>query len=135
MGPIHPQRTKPFTPPQKNPLGHTLCRSGRQPQACYYFSPWSWPLFLPPLFSFFSSFPFKSKPGKTSDVSTRLQAPRGCWGKAVEGISQTIKPGSHCEQGHRWLPVSFPLLGTGWEGWMGDCVQLRGFLFPSVQKV
>lgn len=44
------------------------------------------------LFFFFSFFPFKSKPGKASDVGTT--APRGCWGKAVEGISQIIKPGS-----------------------------------------
>lgn len=58
--------------PTKKPLwgAPSTDLGGSQPKACYYFSPWSWPLFRPLFYFFFPSFPFKSKPGKASDVGT-----------------------------------------------------------------
>lgn len=87
----------------QSPISQTLPQKklsaylgGSQLPACNYHSLQSWP--RPPLLlffsfgDFFSSFPFASMPGKASDVGTTAVSR---WGKAVEGISRIIKPGSH----------------------------------------
>jgi len=126
--------TEPFIPPKKPLRGAPSANlEGNQPKACYYCSLWSWLFFHSPPFFFFSP-PSPSNPSQEKPLTSaqRLRAPRGCWWKAAEVISQIIKAGSRCERGCCRLPVCRLLPGLGW---VGDCVQLGGILFPPVLNV
>lgn len=118
--------------PKKAPQRRTLCRFARQPsQTILLLCPMEFASFPPPSSFFFSSFPFKSQPGKPSDVGADAVSSSGLLG---EGSGGDI-PGHITEI---WLQAGLPsaahdhpLLGTGGKDGQGAAFGWGGSFSPQ----